>query len=214
MSGVEVLSRISILRPRTTASIRALRRQISKEIAAEKREAVLALAYEFIDIDPHSRWIAYELVQNHPATRDKITTAEVERLGEGLSSWGSVDAFACFISGPAWREGHVRDAVIRRWAKSKDRWWRRAALVSTVPLNVRARGGSGDAARTLTICVLLLADRDEMVVKALSWALRALAKRDAAAVRQFMEKFADELAPLVKREVRNKLMTGLKNPRY
>jgi 3-methyladenine DNA glycosylase AlkD len=125
-----------------------------------------------------------------------------------------VDAFACFISGPAWREGHVGDAVIRRWAKSKDRWWRRAALVSTVPLNVRARGGSGDAGRTLAVCELLKGDRDEMVVKALSWALRALAKPDPAAVRQFMEKFADELAPLAKREVRNKLTTGLKNPRH
>ncbi len=210
MNAREVLSRIS----GTTASIRETRRQISKEIAAEKREAVLALAYEIIDRDPGSRWIAYELVQNHPATRDKITTAEAERLGTGLSSWGSVDAFACFISGPAWREGHISDAVIRRWAKSEDRWWRRAALVSTVPLNVRAQGGSGDAARTLAVCELLLADRDEMVVKALSWALRALVKPDPEAVRQFMEKFADNLAPLVKREVRNKLATGLKNPRH
>jgi len=210
MNAREVLSRIS----GTTASTRRTRRQISKEIAAEKREAVLALAYELIDCDPGSRWIAYELIQNHPATRDKITATEVERLGEGLSSWSGVDAFACFLSGPAWREGHVCDAVIRRWAKSKDRWWRRAALVSTVPLNVRARGGSGDAGRTLAVCELLKGDRDEMVVKALSWALRALAKPDPAAVRQFMEKFADELAPLAKREVRNKLTTGLKNPRH
>jgi len=210
MNAREVLSRIS----GTTASIRSTRRQISKEIAAEKRGAVLALSYELIDSAPGSRWVAYELVQNHPATRDKITTAEVERLGAGLSSWSDVDAFACFISGPAWREGHVSDAVIRRWAKSEDRWWRRASLVSTVPLNVQARGGSGDASRTLAICELLLADRDEMVVKALSWALRALVKPDPAAVRQFMDKFADELAPLVKREVRNKLTTGLKNPRH
>lgn len=104
--------------------------------------------------------------------------------------------------------------MIRRWAKSEDRWWRRAALVSTVPLNVRAQGGSGDAARTFAVCELLLADRDAMVVKALSWALRALVKPDPEAVRQFMEKFADNLAPLVKREVRNKLATGLKNPRH
>jgi 3-methyladenine DNA glycosylase AlkD len=210
MNAREVLSRFC----GTTASIRKTRRQISKEIAVEKREAVLALAYELIDRDPNSRWVAYELVQHHHPTRDKITAVEVERLGEGLSNWGSVDAFACFVSGPAWREGHISDAVIRRWAKSKDRWWRRAALVSTVPLNVRARGGSGDAARTLAICELLLADRDEIVVKALSWALRALVKPDPAAVGQFMEKFADELAPLVKREVRNKLTTGLKNPRH
>lgn len=78
MNAREVLSRIS----GTTASMRKTRRQISKEIAAEKREAVLALAYELIDRDPNSRWIAYELVQNHPATRDKITMAKWNGLGQ------------------------------------------------------------------------------------------------------------------------------------
>jgi hypothetical protein len=45
----------------------------------------------------------------------------------------------------------------------------KAALVSTVPLNNTARGGSGDAVRTTVICDLLRNDRDDMVVKALSW---------------------------------------------
>jgi hypothetical protein len=30
------------------------------------------------------------------------------------------------------------DQVVAEWAQSKDRWWRRAALVSTVPLNVQS----------------------------------------------------------------------------
>ena len=50
------------------------------------------------------------------------------------------------------REGQVADALIQRWARSKDRWWRRAALVSTVALNIGARGGQGDPARTLMVC--------------------------------------------------------------
>ena len=36
-------------------------------------------------------------------------------------------------------------------------------------------GGAGDAARTLAVCELLAAAQEDMVVKALSWALRALA---------------------------------------
>ncbi|HUS10646.1 MAG TPA: DNA alkylation repair protein, partial [Pyrinomonadaceae bacterium] len=66
-----------------------------------------------------------------------------------------------------------------RWARSKNRWLRRTALVSTVPLNNKARGGRGDSERTLMICEMLLDDRDDMVIKALSWALRELSKRDA-----------------------------------
>ena len=52
-----------------------------------------------------------------------------------------------------------------------------------------------------------------MVIKALSWALRALVVHDAGAVRQFLADHEDRLAARVKREVRHKLTTGLKNPR-
>jgi len=49
-----------------------------------------------------------------------------------------------------------------------DRWWRRAALVSTVPLKVDSSGG--DVARTLEVCRLLVTDRDDYGIKAMSWA--------------------------------------------
>jgi 3-methyladenine DNA glycosylase AlkD len=107
----------------------------------------------------------------------------------------------------------VPDSLIKRWARSRDRWWRRAAVVSTVPLNNTTRGGAGDTRRTLLICNLVVCDRDEMVVKALSWALRELAKKDAKAVRAFLHTHKDLLAMRVQREVNNKLSTGLKNPR-
>jgi 3-methyladenine DNA glycosylase AlkD len=97
---------------------------------------------------------------------------ELERFGRGIDSWGAVDMFACYLSGPAWREHQVPDKLIHNWARSADRWFRRAALVSTVPLNSKARGGKGDSKRTLAVCASLVADRDDMVVKALSWALR------------------------------------------
>lgn len=63
------------------------------------------------------------------------------------------------------------------------------------------------------MCALLVTDRDDMVVKALSWALRDLAKRDPGAVRAFVEAHAAALAPRVRREVAHKLTTGLKNPK-
>ena len=82
-----------------------------------------------------------------------------------------------------------------------------------MPLNSKARGGSGDAARTLEVCASLVTDRDDMVVKALSWALRELSKRDPKAAEQFLDEHRSFLASRVLREVRNKLSTGLKNPR-
>ena len=133
-----------------------------------------------------------------------------------MDRWEATDTFGCYLAGPAWREAQVPDALIERWARSRDRWWRRAALVSTVPLNLPARGARaprGDAVRTLAICGLLVDDRDDMVVKALSWALHELARRDPAAVRGFLQTNGPALAARVRREVDSKLRTGLKNPR-
>ena len=53
-----------------------------------------------------------------------------------------------------------------------------------------------------------------MVAQALSWALRELVVHDAAALRAFRDEHEPSLAALVKREVRNKLTAGLKNPRH
>lgn len=190
--------------PQNAPGLRAERRRISKEIAALDRLAVLDLAYHLIDARV-ARFVAYELVLNHRTTLESITLPEVEKLAEGMNGWGDIDSFGCLIAGPAWRAGRIRDTVIRKWARSTDWCWRRAALVSTVPLN-------GEAERRLNICRMLIADRHDLVVKAMSWALRSLAKRDPESVRKFIATHRDELAARVIREVNNKLSTGRKNP--
>jgi 3-methyladenine DNA glycosylase AlkD len=174
---------------------------------------ILALARSLTRSQVVPRFFAYELIQHHPEALGSLDATALEKLGSGNDSWGGVDAFACYLSGPAWREKQVPDALIRRWASSTNRWWRRTALVTTVPLNSKARGGSGDTRRTLKICKMLIADRDDMVVKALSWALRELSKRDPKAVSKFLREHDGVLAARVVREVSSKLQTGLKNPR-
>ena len=66
--------------------------------------------------------------------------------------------------------------------------------------------------RTLGVAELLISDRDDMVVKGLSWALRELIRVDRSAVERFLRDHAGVSAGRVKREVGNKLTTGLKNP--
>ena len=194
-----------------TSPMRAVRRAFSRRVEDQPPEYVLAVARSILADDRH-RWVAYELIADHPAALRSLDREMLEELGEGIDSWGSVDAFARTLSGPAWLEGLVGIDVIRDWAQSEDRWWRRAALVSTVALNIRSRGGYGDAERTLAICRMLADDQDDMVVKALSWALRALVAHDPGAVRTFLRQHDAVLAARVKREVTNKLETGLKNP--
>jgi 3-methyladenine DNA glycosylase AlkD len=60
---------------------------------------------------------------------------------------------------------------------------------------------------------MLAADHEDMVVKGLSWALRQLVYFDRSAVQEFLQEHDAVLAGRVKREVGNKLRTGLKYPR-
>jgi 3-methyladenine DNA glycosylase AlkD len=206
----EIVARLHALPNLKTDTVRMVRREFSRRIATATPEEVLVLALCLLE---QHRFVAYELVHHHRTTMRSLGEREVEQLGRGIASWDAVDTFACYLSGPAWRERQVSNALIEGWAYSPDRWWRRAALVSTVPLNLRARGGRGDTARTLLICRLLVADWDDMVVKAMSWALRDLSRRDPQAVRDFLAEYGGQLAARVVREVRHKLATGVKNPR-
>jgi 3-methyladenine DNA glycosylase AlkD len=206
----EIRGRIGALPTRNTATVRAVRREFSRRLAKSEGSEVLDVARALL-ASGGTRWIAYELVQHHPGAMAGMGAPELEEFGAGMASWDEVDTFSCYVAGPAWRARQIPDRVIHGWARSADRWWRRAALVATVALNCPARGGLGDTPRTLQVCRMLAADRDDMVVKAMSWALRELAKRDPRAVRDFLA--GQPVAARVAREVRNKLTTGLKNPR-
>jgi 3-methyladenine DNA glycosylase AlkD len=178
--------------------------------AADVRAVALGLVASGAQEATH---LAYGLLDRRRDVLDTLTTADVRALGPTLDNWATVDTFCVVVAGQLWRRGRVGDAWFRRWAASKNRWRRRAALVSTVALNQKSRAGAGDPARTLALCEALVADRDDMVVKAMSWALRELSKRDADAVRGFLARHGDAVAARVRREVRNKLATGRKNPR-
>jgi len=191
-----------------------MRREYSRRLADAAPRSVIGLALRLSAAQSTlHRFVAYELIRHHPRAPMHLGARQLASLGRGIASWGAVDCFAVYLAGPAWRARRVPDRLIHRWARSADRWWRRAALVSTVALNSRAQGGAGDRRRTLGVCRLLERDRDPMVAKALSWSLRELAKRDPRAVRDYLEARAGALPALVLREVRNKLETGLKNPR-
>jgi 3-methyladenine DNA glycosylase AlkD len=110
-------------------------------------------------------------------------------LGTFMDNWASTDAFGTQISGPAWRLNCIDDSTVKGWASSPDKWWRRIALVSTVALNLKSQKGEGDVGRTLMISEMLVTDRDDMVVKALSWALRELSKRYPGEVKEFIDSY-------------------------
>ena len=182
-----------------------------KKLSTFTDEQWIDLATELVDKDVlECQIVAYEFLWENKKVLDALTANQILALGINLDNWASVDIYCTCITGYSWRKGKLQDQDIENWARSENRWLRRTALVSTVPLNLRARGGTGDAVKTLAICNLLVSDKDDMVVKALSWALRELSKSDREAVTGFMELHQGRLHPRVKREVETKLRTGKK----
>jgi 3-methyladenine DNA glycosylase AlkD len=195
-----------------TPDIRSICRIYSQKIKSASPEYVLQFARQLF-FKHGQRWIAYEIIAGHQAAFRSLGANELEELGQGINSWWTVDSFARTLSGPAWMNGQIADDLILQWACSSDPWRRRAALVITVALNVRSKGGKGDVRRTLAVCLLLVDDHEDMVAKAMSWALRELIVHDPEAVRKFLDEHKQKLSARVKREVRNKLITGLKTPK-
>ncbi len=192
-------------------AVRALARDVGQRLKEQPPRAVMALALALVRSPAiECRLTGYELLARRPDAMAALRRTDVERLGRGNDNWAAVDTFATLVAGPAWLAGIIRDVDVRRWAASRDPWWRRAAIVSTVPLNLRSRGGHGDARRTLMICRRFSAERDPMLAKALSWALRSLVPHDPAAVRGFLDAHAPTLPAIVRREVTAKLETGKK----
>ncbi len=208
----ELFDDIQKVQLKNTPNLRRVRQKYSKKLDQAAPEQILDFVRYFID-NYNYRWIAFEIIQCHKTAIKIIGVKELEEFGKQINSWGASDIFAGFLAGPAWRNGQVPDELILSWASSTDHWWRRTALVCTVALNRRSAGGQGDIHRTLKICRALVADKNDMVIKALSWALRELIPHDPESVLRFISENEGVLASRVKREVKNKLTTGVKNPK-
>jgi 3-methyladenine DNA glycosylase AlkD len=155
--------------------------------------------------------LAYEMIGRDKKLLNALVYKDLSALGKNLDNWASVDHYTVGIYGVLWGKGVVNDKHIDALLESKNFWDRRIAVVSTVALNLKSRGGTGDTPRTLTVCERVVDDHHDMIQKALSWALRELSKRDREAVYSFMEQYEKRLANRVLREVNHKLEFGTKN---
>ena len=195
-----------------TPNFRKLFKNWWEEIRLWSPEELIQFAKELVETRIFEcNQLAYEILWKNKNALKLLNLKDLEELGRNMDNWATTDTFSVLLSGFAWRENQITDADVLNWLKSDNRWWRRAAVVSTVPLNLKSRGGKGDTKRTLMICEKVISDRDNMIVKALSWALRELSKSDKPAVETFMKEYDSQLAGLVRREVYTKLETGRKN---
>jgi 3-methyladenine DNA glycosylase AlkD len=92
-----------------------------------------------------------------------------------ISSWADHDALVHYLIAPMIAAKAARTTYVFRWAKSRDRWHRRAACVALIQ-GTRRKMFFPEIKR---LSNLLLLDQDDMVQKGLGWLLRETAKADA-----------------------------------
>lgn len=204
------LAEIAALPKRDTPHLRKLRKAWSQDIKDQPGVLVILVAEALEAALPQeTKWLAYELIRHHKAAFSQVAPETIVAFAEAATSWYAVDSLGTILAGRLWAQGRVPDAMVDGWSVSESRWLRRSALVATVGRNAVAP----DPARTFALCIRLADDRDDMVEKAVSWALRWLAQKDRAVVEAFMAEHGSRFRPRVRREVRHKLMTGRKTPR-
>src|SRR4051812_8617041 len=72
------------------AELRALRRSLSRRLAAAPPREVVTLALRLVHADGFERrFLAYELLNQHPAALASLDAADVEELGQGIDSWAA-----------------------------------------------------------------------------------------------------------------------------
>jgi 3-methyladenine DNA glycosylase AlkD len=112
-----------------------------------------------------------------------------------ISSWADHDALVHDLIAPMIAAKPSRVKIVFRWAKSRDRWHRRAACVALV----RGTRTKIFFPEIVKLSNTLLADQDDMVQKGLGWLLRETAKYDAKRTVPYLMKIRARAARLVLR---------------
>lgn len=199
---------IGVTAPNEKLVLKELKALTKKNSGREKIDLAKKLADTNIFECQH---IALEFIGKDKKALKELTEKDIDDFDQNLDNWVSVDCFSAYLVGYAWRENIITTQKVKSYYDSPDFWRRRIPIVATVSLNQKARGGTGDAKRTLEICALAVDDHADMINKALSWALRELSKIDKEPVFNFIKKHEANLHPRVLREVRHKLTKGTKN---
>jgi 3-methyladenine DNA glycosylase AlkD len=112
-----------------------------------------------------------------------------------ISRWADHDGLVHYLISPMVAANPARTKNVFRWAKSRDRWHRRAACVALIR-GARAKMLFPEITR---LSDSLLSDEDDMVQKGLGWLLRETAKFDARRAVPYLMKIRGRAPRLVLR---------------
>jgi 3-methyladenine DNA glycosylase AlkD len=149
--------------------LRKIANETFKEVKGRPAKEILDTCDELLASgERYMRVIAFIWAQKVKADYRKTDFARFERwLKNYVNNWGNCDHF-CDISGELLVLYPQLVSKTKKWAKSKNRWFRRAAAVSLiVPVSKRLM-----LDQVFKTADLLLTDDDDMVQKGYGWMLK------------------------------------------
>jgi len=148
--------------------------------------------------------VAVFLLEKSTASLDEQHFALFESWIARISSWADHDALVHYLIAPMIASKPARVHKVFEWAKSPDRWHRRAACVGLIR-GTRQRIFLPQIRR---LSNMLLQDEDDMVQKGVGWLLRETAKADPKGILPYLLKIRDRAPRLVLRTACETLPVG------
>ena len=118
-----------------------------------------------------------------------------------LTNWANTDGLSTGLISEAIRLDPGLARRLIHWTGSENRWRRRAAAVSLVPI---ARRGEM-LEEVFEVADRLMVDRDDMVQKGVGWLLKEASKKHPDEVREYLTRWRPEISALVLRYASEKL---------
>jgi 3-methyladenine DNA glycosylase AlkD len=161
-----------------TADLRRYARAAQKEILADGGDDLLLQVADrlFTGKNNEETHTAVILLQDRVRHCGDAEFKLFERWLRRITNWSQHDGLVHYLIGPMMVADRKRVSRIFVWAKSNDRWHRRAAAVALVH-PARRKMYFAEIKR---VSGLLLNDDDDMVQKGVGWLLRESAKADRA----------------------------------
>ncbi len=180
-----------------TADLRRLARKTRKETLATGGTRLLLEVADRLFSGQYleERGLAIELLQKDVQQFGDSEFQLFQRWLKRVISWADHDGMVHYLVAPMILAEPKRLGIVFRWAKSPDRWHRRAAAVALI------RGARAHLFfdQIVQVSEMLLTDRDDMVQKGVGWLLRETAKADPDKAVSFLVQIRERAPRLVLR---------------
>lgn len=158
----------------------------TREVARQFKDLSVSELEQVLESPIHEMRLCAVIIMAEQAKRaddarlQQLVTLYLRR-SDRINNWDIVDVSCTYIVGAYVLRHPEKVTLLYKLAKSRNIWERRVAMVST---GLLIRAGQLDPA--FDIAAMLLADKHDLMHKAVGWMLREAGKKDADRLRAFL----------------------------